>query len=399
MARVVVISNSSVLKTLVPMIVPSLDVVWMDRQSSHTIAEDERLRVIETASGDTSLRSQLRACSCAGIPCVVIGTHRDLKDVIQIIRAGAVDYVTKPVTRRRLGEALRDALNLLGMHPGNGPGAAEPPTHGLTKYQSAAMLELSTRVKKYASTAAPVLITGESGTGKEVVARAIHDASSRAAARFVPRNCGAIPRELFESDMFGVATGAYTGSHPRKGAFVCASGGSLFLDEVGELSPSGQVALLRVLETGVVRPVGSDRMQRVDVRVIAATNRNLVQAVREKSFRLDLLYRLDVLSLRVPPLRERQEDLFVLSGEILDEAFPYGGYRLTPAALKLLRGLPYRGNVREFRNLLVRAAVLSDTSCVGDGAVLQALNSALHLGELLAGSDSLCSYHGNPTPG
>lgn len=399
MARVVIVSKSRVLKTLVPLIVPSLDVVCMDRQSGHTIADDERIRVIETVSGDTSLRAQLQACSCAGVPCVVVGSHRDLRDVIQIIRAGAVDYVTKPVTRRRLQEALCDALSLLGLKPGTGPDAVQAPTRGLTQYQSAAMLELSMRVRKYAETSAPVLITGESGTGKEVVARAIHDASSRAGASFVPRNCGAIPRELFESDMFGVATGAYTGSHPRKGAFVCASGGSLFLDEVGELSPSGQVSLLRVLETGTVRPVGSDRMQRVDVRVIAATNRNLVQAVREKTFRLDLLYRLDVLSLRVPPLRERQEDLLVLSAEILGEVFPQSGYRITPAALKLLRALPYHGNVREYRNLLVRAAVLSDTSCVGDEAVLQALNSAPHVNGLLAGSNSLGLYHGDPTAG
>jgi len=216
-------------------------------------------------------------------------------------------------------------------------------------------------IRKVAPTDATVLITGESGTGKELVAAALHRLSNRGPGRFVPVHCGAIPEELLESEMFGHERGAFTGAvASRLGRFKLADGGTIFLDEIGEMSPKLQVKLLRVLEDGRFEPVGSVVTNKVDVRVIAATNRSLDEAVASRQFREDLFYRLRVVPIEMPPLRRRHEDVPLLVEGVLQQLAAKGlpAFRVTPAAMEALERYSWPGNVRELRNLLEQLIVL-----------------------------------------
>ncbi len=228
-------------------------------------------------------------------------------------------------------------------------------------------------IEKIAPTDATVLITGESGTGKELVARAIHQLSPRAAEIFLPVNAGAFPEHLIESELFGHVKGAFTGAdRERRGLFVEANGGTLFLDEVAEMSPHLQVRLLRVLQTGEVRPVGGSEVRRVDVRVIAATNRDPIEAIRKGMLREDLYYRLNVFHLELPPLRERREDIPILAAyftERLSRDLGKDVDRFSPDAQVALMRYDYPGNVRELENAIQRAVVLAD----GDTITLENL--------------------------
>jgi transcriptional regulator with GAF, ATPase, and Fis domain len=231
-------------------------------------------------------------------------------------------------------------------------------------FESAAMRELAATARQVAVTDAPVLITGETGSGKEVLARAIHGWSRRARKPFVKLNCAALPEGLVESELFGHKRGAFSGATAdRLGRFAVASGGTLLLDEIGDLPPGAQAKLLRVLQEGSFEPVGSDRTVQVDVRIVAATHVDLEQAIEQGRFRRDLFYRLNVLPLRVPPLRERAEDIGRLSREILDDTARRTGrgpWRLGPDTLADLEAYRWPGNVRELVNVLERAAVLSE---------------------------------------
>ena len=223
------------------------------------------------------------------------------------------------------------------------------------------MLAIYDVIQRVAPTDATVLVTGESGTGKELVAAAIHRMSRRVAGRFVPVHCGAIPEELLESEMFGHERGAFTGAvASRIGRFKLADGGTIFLDETAEMSPKLQVKLLRVLEDGRLEPVGSVLTQQVDVRIIAATNRSLEEAVAARQFREDLYYRLRVVQIEIPPLRRRCEDIPLLVDAVLDQLASKGlpRFQVTTAAMKLLEGYAWPGNVRELRNLLEQQVVL-----------------------------------------
>jgi two-component system response regulator AtoC len=214
-----------------------------------------------------------------------------------------------------------------------------------------------------APTAAPVLITGETGTGKELAARCLHARSPRRARLFVPLNCAALPAELLEAELFGHARGAFTGAdREREGKFAVADGGTLFLDEIGDMPPALQATLLRVLEDGVVEPLGANRRVRVDVRIVAATNQPLQEAIAARRFRSDLYFRVNTFELHLPPLRERPEDVAVLAPLFLDRFARELGKppaHLSDDALELLRAYPWPGNVRELRNLMERAAVLA----------------------------------------
>ncbi len=223
------------------------------------------------------------------------------------------------------------------------------------------MLGMFEVIRRVAPTDATVLITGESGTGKELVAAALHHLSLRAMGRFVPVHCGAIPEELLESEMFGHERGAFTGAvASRVGRFKLADRGTIFLDEIGEMSPKLQVKLLRVLEDGRFEPVGSVTTQQVDVRIIAATNRTLDEAVAAKQFREDLFYRLRVVPIEMPPLRRRAEDIQFLVGGVLAQLAQKGlpRFEVTPAAIAVLERYSWPGNVRELRNLLEQLVVL-----------------------------------------
>jgi len=217
-------------------------------------------------------------------------------------------------------------------------------------------------VRRVAPTSATVLIRGESGTGKELIAKAIHHASDRARGPFVAINCGALPETLLESELFGHVRGAFTGaSGTKKGLFEEADGGTLLLDEIGEMAPSLQVKLLRALQSGEIRPVGSTQAITVDVRVVAATNRDLEQLIRQGGFREDLFYRLNVIPVTLPPLRERREDIPLLAEHFLGRAAQRLGrsLRLGPAAVDRLLRYPWPGNVRELENAIERAAILA----------------------------------------
>jgi DNA-binding NtrC family response regulator len=224
------------------------------------------------------------------------------------------------------------------------------------------MLALVARV---ASSDAVVLLEGESGTGKELVANALHQASRRTAAPFIAVDCSGIPETLFESELFGHERGAFTGAVARKPGLVeAASGGTLFLDEVGELPPTMQVKLLRLLETGTYRRVGATELRRADVRIVSATHRSLSAMVDAGTFRGDFYYRLNIFPIRVPPLRERLSDVPLLAESLLARVAPGRGLKLAPAALAHLASLPYRGNVRELRNILERASLMCDGGLV-----------------------------------
>jgi transcriptional regulator with PAS, ATPase and Fis domain len=221
---------------------------------------------------------------------------------------------------------------------------------------------LIAQIERYAPHPLPVLITGETGTGKELVARALHDDIYRADGRFVAVNCGAIPQNLVEAELFGTVQGAYTGARDRDGAFRAANGGTLFLDEVGDLSLKSQAALLRVLEDGQVWPVGADRGTRVHVRVVAATNRNIGEMVQAGTFRLDLYHRLAVLAVCVPPLRDRMSDIVRLVEHFLPART---GDQLSPEAWTALRAHSWPGNVRELKAVIEAALVESNFGRIG----------------------------------
>jgi DNA-binding NtrC family response regulator len=239
------------------------------------------------------------------------------------------------------------------------------------------MLAVYKQIAHASGSDSPVLISGETGTGKELVALAIHRHSRRGGRPFVPVNCGALTESLLESELFGHVRGSFTGAlTDKKGLFEQAHGGTIFLDEIGETSPAVQVRLLRVLEQGEVRPVGADRVRRVDVRVVAATHRDIEAAVAAGTLREDLFYRLNVFRIHVPPLRERREDIPLLAEHFLRGATPAGGRpaSLTPAALAALASHPWPGNVRELENTLARLAA----SGRGGAIDLEDLPAAFH---------------------
>jgi two-component system NtrC family response regulator len=216
-------------------------------------------------------------------------------------------------------------------------------------------------VDRVAPTDSSVLVLGESGTGKELIARAIHERSPRATQAFVPIHCGALPREVLESELFGHEKGAFTGAVSFKpGLIELADGGTLFLDEIGEMEPDSQVKLLRVLESHAFFRVGGTRRRSVDMRLVVATNRDLAEAIRANEFRQDLYYRINTIALTLPPLRERPEDVGLLAAHFLEQNAAYGRKRISPAALRCMQAYGWPGNVRELENCIRRAVIMAD---------------------------------------
>ena len=292
-------------------------------------------------------------------PVAMITAFGNVDAAVEALKAGAFDFVAKPVDLNVLRDLVRHALDL---HKGR---RSTRDTVAERLYgRSPAMTVLRDTIAKVARSQAPVYIAGESGVGKELVARTIHSESPRARGPFVPVNCGAIPAELMESEFFGHKKGSFTGAHADKpGLFQAADGGTLFLDEVAELPLPMQVKLLRAIQEKSVRPVGANVEVPVDVRILSATHKDLAALVAEGRFRQDLYYRINVIELRVPPLRERQEDLAGLAERILERLALQQGRavpRLGEDALAALREYPFPGNVRELENILERAMALSD---------------------------------------
>jgi two-component system response regulator PilR (NtrC family) len=293
------------------------------------------------------------------VPVAVITAHGNMELAIRAMKAGAYDFVSKPVSLDKLRNLIEK-----GLETADSEIVSEA---SLDQYQiigeTTQIEQLRDSIRKFARSQAPVFIEGESGTGKELVARQIHAQSARAEYPFIAVNCGAIPGELMESELFGHLKGSFTGAvNDNPGLFRAADGGTLFLDEIADLPLLMQVKLLRVIQEKSIRPVGAHSEQAVDVRIISASHKNLQQLVSDGAFRQDLYYRVNVIGVRVPPLRERVADIPLLAGHILERLANQAGtsYQLDRAALDRLGRYPFPGNVRELENILERACALTE---------------------------------------
>jgi DNA-binding NtrC family response regulator len=308
------------------------------------------------------------------VPVIVQTAHGGIDNVVSAMRAGAVDFVVKPAGAERLHVSIRNALNASALE-----GELARMKHSrsgtlgfkdiITK--SACMHAVLRMAEKAAVSTIPVLIAGQSGVGKELIARAIHGSGVRRAKPFIAVNCGAMPEHLVESILFGHEKGSFTGATERHvGKFVEASGGTLFLDEVGELPPAAQVKLLRAIQEGEVEPVGARKPVKVDVRLMSATNRDLIADVKAGRFREDLFYRLHVFPITVPPLRDRPADIPALVRHFLARFAAEEGKRIrgiSPEALRVLCAFQWPGNIRQLENAVFRAVVLAESDTVGLG--------------------------------
>jgi DNA-binding NtrC family response regulator len=333
--------------------------------------------------GGLELLDQVRA-GWPDIPVVMMTADGTITAAVQAMRQGAYDYLTRPfrqnedvtlvasraVERRRLiarTHALEKTLDAADRFDG-------------VVSESPVMREVFQVIEAVAPTDATVLLLGESGTGKELVARSIHSRSSRRAGPFIPVNCSALTETLLESELFGHVKGAFTGATVnRMGLFEEASAGTLFLDEIGDITPRVQVSLLRALQESEVKPVGATTVRKINTRVIAATNRDLEAATRDKSFRADLFYRLNVVTFQLPPLRERSEDVSLLAHHFLQrysQRFNKPARRLTPEAVDVLQGYSWPGNVRELENAIQRMVVLSTNEELTPREIPTAIRSA-----------------------
>ena len=311
------------------------------------------------------------------LPVLILTAHGSIPDAVEAISKGVFSYLTKPFNSKTLLEHVARALKIIGESPAEPSDLKSDAWREGIMTRSPAMENLLTQARLVADSDTSVLIQGKSGTGKELFARAIHNASPRANGEFVALNCSAIPESLFESELFGHVKGAFTGAtrdHP--GLFRAAEGGTLFLDEIGDMPLSFQVKLLRALQERVIRPVGSTEFIPVDVRIISATHQDLELALEEKTFREDLYYRLNVVTLELPPLTERREDIPLLANHFL-HGFPDAKKRgvtgFSPDAMEELLTAPWPGNVRQLYNAVEHSVALSTTPLIPVSLVQRAL--------------------------
>jgi DNA-binding NtrC family response regulator len=303
-------------------------------------------------------------------PQVIVTTgFQEVSSAVEAMKLGAYDYLTKPARIEELDILVRKAAEkgrLIRQNVVLRDRLDPPAPAGGIITASVKMEEILRVIDRVAPTDSTVLVLGESGTGKELVARAIHDRSARARQAFVAIHCGALPREVLESELFGHEKGAFTGAvNAKPGLMELADGGTLLLDEIGEMEPESQVKLLRVLETRSFFRVGGTRSRTVDMRLVVATNRDLAEAIRQSQFRQDLFYRINTISVTLPPLRDRREDVRVLAEHFLEQNAQYGRKRLAPETLARLEAYDWPGNVRELQHVIQRGAIL------GAGEVLQ----------------------------
>ncbi len=366
------------------------------RSSLRMILEFERYRVEDASTGRQALRRVMTRPPAAvlldikmpeldglatlsrlrerghDMPVVMISGHGDIAVAVEATRLGAYDFLEKPLERDRVLLALRNAIERRRLEDENRLLRGTPSE---LVGESAPMQELRATIERAAPTPATVLITGESGVGKELVARAIHAGSSRCEAPLVQVNCAAIPDELIESELFGHEKGAFTGAVRRQiGKFTAADGGTIFLDEVGDMSARTQAKVLRALQSGEIEPVGARATVTVDVRVVAATHRDLLAEIETGRFREDLFYRLNVVPIHAPPLRARLDDLPLLVDHFVERFAAENNYRrktLTGAAIRQLQAMPWRGNVRELKNLVERLLILTPGDAIDRDDVLR----------------------------
>lgn len=305
------------------------------------------------------------------LPIIIMTAHASVETAVEGLRKGAFDYIVKPFKLSEISHAVERAINYGRLQRQNKTLASELKKNWTKKEiigKSSAIQEIFDVIDRVASAQSNILINGESGTGKEVVAKAIHNQSPRAKKPFIAINCTAIPETLLESELFGHAKGAFTGAHERKkGLFEEAEGGTLFLDEIGDLDMALQAKLLRVLQERKIKPVGDNQMKDINVRIIAATHKDLKKAIKEGNFREDLFFRLSVIPIVVPPLRYRQEDIPLLAQHFLNKYSVINNKLVTgfsTDALQKLMSMPWPGNVRELENLIERLVVFTRNSAI-----------------------------------
>ncbi|MCI5107782.1 MAG: sigma-54 dependent transcriptional regulator [Pseudomonadales bacterium] len=318
-------------------------------------------------------------------PVLIMTSYSSIRSAIDSMKMGAVDYIAKPFEHNEIIETVSRIIREHGQGTrvlDEDAESAEPPVHGMIG-SCPQMLELLRRIRKVALTNSTVLINGESGTGKELVARAIHKLSSRNESEMISVNCAAIPENLIESELFGHEKGAFTGATAtRTGLVEAANGSTLFLDEIGELPLEAQARLLRVLQENEIRKVGSVQSKKVDVRLVAATHRDLKQLVEDNLFREDLYYRINVMTLLIPPLRERGNDILELADAILQRTckrLKTPMLEFSDGASRAIAKYPWPGNVRELENAIERAVVLAETDKIGEE--LLAIDMQAKIGE------------------
>ncbi len=305
-------------------------------------------------------------------PVLIMTSYSSIRSAIDSMKMGAVDYIAKPFEHNEIIETVSRIIKEHSSAPkinASDEELAEPPVHGMIG-SCPQMMELFRRIRKVAQTNSTVLINGESGTGKELVARAIHNLSERNGEDMISVNCAAIPENLIESELFGHEKGAFTGATAtRTGLVEAANGSTLFLDEIGELPLEAQARLLRVLQENEIRKVGSVQSKKVDVRLVAATHRDLKQLVEDGQFREDLYYRINVMTLLIPPLRDRGNDILELADAILQRTctrLKTPMLHFSNSASKAIASYPWPGNVRELENAIERAVVLAETDLIGE---------------------------------
>ena len=310
-----------------------------------------------------------------GLPVVIISAHGTAATALEAGRLGAYRFIEKPLSKDYVIDAVREGLELASLRQENRTLRTALEGRHQMVGESPAILRVLDEVSRAAPTTATVLILGESGVGKELVARAIHRGSLRARERFIQVNCAAIPEDLIESELFGHERGAFTGATEKQlGKFEMADKGTIFLDEVGDMSPKTQAKVLRVLQEGEVERLGSSRTAKVDVRVIAATNKDLEQEIAEGRFREDLYFRLSVIPIHVPPLRDRVEDIPAIVQHMVTRFSRESNrrpVRFSPAAIAVLQQAPWRGNVRELGNVVERLMIMTGRDVVEDDDVRQ----------------------------
>lgn len=302
---------------------------------------------------------------------IIITAYASLETAVEALRAGAYDYVIKPIIHEEIKQIVKNALRQKTLQRENIRLKRELERHYDFSHiigESPKIKKIIDEVKKIAKVKSNVLILGETGTGKELIARAIHFSSNRAEKPFIPINCSAIPENLLESELFGHVRGAFTGAvSSKKGLFEEADGGTVFLDEIGELSPGLQAKLLRVLEDQEIRPIGSTQAVKVDIRFISATNRDLSQLVKDGRFREDLYYRINVITINLPPLRERGNDIELLINYFVEKYSREHGKKVAKIqedVIETLKGYNWPGNIRELQNIIERAVLLSENEVI-----------------------------------
>lgn len=327
------------------------------------------------------------------LPVAVITAHGSIDTAIESMKAGAFDFISKPVDLNVLRKLVNTAIQSSQLP------TTKLPTESFIIGQSKAIQDLTRSIQKLARSQAPIYISGESGSGKELVARSIHELGPRAAKPFIAVNCGAIPRELMESEFFGHKKGSFTGAHQDKlGLFQAAEGGTLFFDEVADLPLDMQVKLLRAIQEKSIRPIGSAEELITDVRILCATHKSLETEVKEERFRQDLFYRLNVIQLSVAPLRQRREDIPLLAKYLLDKIsheMQLPAPKLSADALQTLNDYPFPGNVRELENILERAFTLCENDVIDTDDLQLQVNS--YISNIITKNDGDNNRHITPS--